>query len=262
LTNLVVNALVHGAGLVEVALDRHGGEIVLDVMDRGDGVPSAMLGRLFMPFERLGNGKDQKSSTGLGLALSRQLARGMGGDLEYLPREGGGAVFRLRLPATDIEPETDVAISSPDPVDVRSGKRVLVVDDHPELLSLCVTYFETMGWSATGAGSAEEALAILGASIFDALLTDLGLPGMDGFELVVEARKLPSNNRMAIAVLTGAALPEAEARCREVGGDFLRAKPVLLSELVGRLALAIDHRRATASNFVSREQVFGDDVPS
>jgi two-component system CheB/CheR fusion protein len=228
-------------------------------MDRGKGIPSETLGRLFKPFERLVNGKDQKASTGLGLALSRQLARGMGGELEYLPREGGGAVFRLRLPSTELEPERESSASDLVPVAGRAGLRALVVDDHPELLSLCVTYLETMGWSAIPASSGEEALAILETDGFDALLTDLGLPGMDGFDLVSATRARPGGDRMAIGILTGAALPEAEARCREVGADFLRAKPVLLSELVARLASAVDLRRATASSRLAREQVFGDE---
>lgn len=104
LCNLLENALRHApsdAHGVEVVVGREDGWLVLDVMDRGPGVPPEDLQRLFEPFHR-GIRSRGVRGTGLGLAIARGAARAQGGDVEYRPRDGGGSVFTLRLPAADV----------------------------------------------------------------------------------------------------------------------------------------------------------------
>lgn len=242
LTNLVTNALRHGSGLVEVRIVAVGDEIAIRVCDRGSGVPAAMIDRLFKPFERFGSELDPRASTGLGLALSRQLAQAMGGELQYRPREGGGAEFELRLPRSADLPRDEEAVEPTRPRRL-SDRFLLVVDDQKDLRELCIEYFEAIGWSVAGASCVDEALELVAARRFDALLTDLGLPGRDGDHLVRQVRDLPDGARMAIVVLTGAALPEARDRCLEAGADLVLVKPVLLSELASRMDVLVQDRR-------------------
>jgi signal transduction histidine kinase len=99
LRNLLENARRHGGGSVEVAVRRGAGGVAeLDVLDRGPGVPAELGERIFEPFFRLPGAAD--GGAGLGLSIARQVARRHGGDLVFLPREGGGTLFRATLRAT------------------------------------------------------------------------------------------------------------------------------------------------------------------
>jgi signal transduction histidine kinase len=107
--NLMVNAERYGEEPIEVVIAEHDGLATLEVTDRGPGVDAALADDLFTPFATSG----RPGSTGLGLSVSRQLARAMGGDLEYL-RDAGVTVFRLTLPAlTGAERSDSVSASAP-----------------------------------------------------------------------------------------------------------------------------------------------------
>jgi two-component system osmolarity sensor histidine kinase EnvZ len=99
LRNLVNNALNHAGGAIEVATRRHGARVLLEVMDRGPGVPAAETERLKQPFTRLDEARSGKGGAGLGLAIVDRIARAHGGRFELAPREGGGLVARLELAA-------------------------------------------------------------------------------------------------------------------------------------------------------------------
>jgi two-component system sensor histidine kinase KdpD len=99
LANLLENALRHGEGKpVELHARRRGDRLCFEVLDRGPGVPFAETERIFEPFHALGADR----GAGLGLAISRQIAEAQGGAVTYQPREGGGSVFSLELPAVDL----------------------------------------------------------------------------------------------------------------------------------------------------------------
>ena len=100
LTNLVDNALHHGGGAIEVATRRDGALVLIEVMDRGPGVPQSELERLKRPFTRLSEARSGRGGAGLGLAIVDRIARAHGGRFELAAREGGGLVARLGLAAT------------------------------------------------------------------------------------------------------------------------------------------------------------------
>jgi signal transduction histidine kinase len=98
--NLLENAGRHGAGPIEVALSApESGLIQLDVRDRGPGIPQSERELIFTPFYRRAGASEADGGVGLGLSLARQIARRHGGDIACLPRESGGACFRVTLPA-------------------------------------------------------------------------------------------------------------------------------------------------------------------
>ncbi len=103
LVNLLDNALRHSPPEmpVELALARVGSELVFDVRDRGSGVPEGYRERMFEPFQQ-GGAASRAGGAGLGLAIAQGVARAQGGDVRYRPREGGGSVFSLVLPAADL----------------------------------------------------------------------------------------------------------------------------------------------------------------
>jgi two-component system osmolarity sensor histidine kinase EnvZ len=97
--NLVDNALRHAGSPVEIAARRDGNRVLVEVMDRGPGVPPEQAERLKRPFTRLDEARSGPGGAGLGLAIVERVARGHGGRLELLPREGGGLLARLTLQA-------------------------------------------------------------------------------------------------------------------------------------------------------------------
>ncbi len=99
LGNLLENARKYGGGEIDVRTYMQGGDCCVDVMDRGPGIPAAEVERLKRPFTRLESARTNAGGTGLGLAIVERIARLHGGRLELLPREGGGLIARLRLPA-------------------------------------------------------------------------------------------------------------------------------------------------------------------
>lgn len=103
LVNLLENALRHGGSAVPVELHiaREGPDLLLEVLDRGPGIPEDEIPRLFEPFHRGVHARGAPGS-GLGLAIARDAARAQGGDVHYRPREAGGSVFTLRLPGADL----------------------------------------------------------------------------------------------------------------------------------------------------------------
>jgi two-component system osmolarity sensor histidine kinase EnvZ len=98
LANLLDNARKYGGDQIAVETRAEKGSVVIDVVDRGPGIPESEIERLKRPFTRLENARTDANSTGLGLAIVERIARLHGGTLELLPREGGGLIARLRLP--------------------------------------------------------------------------------------------------------------------------------------------------------------------
>lgn len=230
LTNLLANALHHGGGPVELELEADGAQVRLRVLDRGAGIPTGKAERLFQAFDRLD--RDHAGGvggSGLGLALSHMLAGLMDGSLEYRPREGGGSCFELTLPWS-AEIPSDADSSSDGGSDEEAGHLVLV-EDHDELRELLEDYFAAQGWTLEVFSRAQPALEACAARMPDVLLTDLGLPGVSGIELVRQVRELPQARGLRVIVLTGQVMPEDTRSCLEAGADAVLPKPFPLARL-------------------------------
>jgi two-component system osmolarity sensor histidine kinase EnvZ len=98
ISNLLDNALAYGGTQVCVATRADGGKLILEVLDRGPGIPREEAERLKQPFTRLEQARSGRGGSGLGLAIVDRIARHHGGSLELLPREGGGLIARVSLP--------------------------------------------------------------------------------------------------------------------------------------------------------------------
>lgn len=115
LVNLIENALKYSpaGSTIELRARREGDALELTVADRGPGIPTPERERIFEPFYRPGGGPPDVGGAGLGLSIARRLAEAQEGTVRYEPRDGGGSVFIVRLPAADLtEPETDAAARS------------------------------------------------------------------------------------------------------------------------------------------------------
>lgn len=238
LNNLLSNAIKFTAqGGVTISL--HAREeagslrLTIDVVDTGPGIDQTVLPRLFTPFDQLSSAVvRQHGGSGLGLVISRELARLMGGDLTATSASGFGAHFTL---TTTFEPAEapSAAIEGPS----ITGLRVLVVDDHVVNRRAIELILQPFGVDATLAESGEEALELLGAEAFDAVLMDVYMPGLDGRETTRRLRAGTGPNRaIPVVAVTASATPKDWDECAEAGMDAHVSKPIDPAELFGALA--------------------------
>jgi signal transduction histidine kinase/CheY-like chemotaxis protein len=243
LNNLLSNAIKFTErGDVTVVLDaRPAGERILlsiTVDDTGPGIVEAALPRLFTPFDQLNTAVvRQHGGSGLGLAISRELARLMGGDLTVASaspqgKESEGARFTLTAMLDTAEtPRVDDESRS------IAGLRVLVVDDHVVNRRAIELILEPFGVDATLAESGEEALELLRSEVFDAVLMDLYMPGMDGREATRILRASDGPNRdIPVIAVTASATPKDWEACAAAGMNAHVAKPIDPVELFSALA--------------------------
>ena len=227
--NLAANArdAMPAGGALEFATRLDGGFVELRVSDTGQGVPPEILPRVFDPFfttKAVGKG------TGLGLAQVYGMARSAGGAARIESAVGRGTTVVLRLPRAQGEPEGATAAPAPAQGEVR-GPRILLVDDDARVRGTLASYLRSSGLGVREARDAAEALAALEAERFDALVSDIVMPGeMDGLALAKAARRRDPELPVLLVSGFGPSVDDAAA-----AGFTVLAKPVELADLELRL---------------------------
>jgi PAS domain S-box-containing protein len=237
LWNLLSNAIkfTPSGGHVEVSARRSGDALEIVVRDTGKGISPAFLPHVFERFRQ-----DEAASTravrglGLGLAIVGQIVEMHGGTVNADSRGHGlGATFTVHLPAVDTPPQPQIT-SSPEPTVALVGRRLLVVDDEPDTCDLLRTAFEARGARVETAESAREALAQLQTGGVDLLLSDISMPGEDGFWLIHQVRSSADPRLKQLPALALTAYARAEDRDRALGAGFhmYLSKPIHPDEVV------------------------------
>lgn len=231
LTNLVNNAVhaMPGGGTLRLVTGRDGPTAVLSVSDTGIGMTAQVKARLFEPFYTT---KGERGS-GLGLFVSYGLITQHQGQIEVVSSPGAGTTFHLRFPAAP--PPVPVAAA---PAALRSGARVLVVDDEPEVRDVVATILRDSGMTVQEATDGQEALAAMADTPADLVITDLTMPGISGLELARELRA--RSPQLPILLLTGWG-PEWDGVTvnPELVNGVLK-KPVRLATLVDQVSQLLD----------------------
>lgn len=243
-TNLAKNsALYSGASDLWVtastqALEDERVLLQVRVEDNGKGIEPSVVDRLFGAFAR---GESDRDGTGLGLFISRDLARKMGGDVIYQEREGGGACFiltaQLRLPGSTDSVEVGTQMVSEE---LLQGKRVLVAEDNKMLQMLTRKLLEKLGAEVEVAENGLVALERAEVANFDLLLSDIFMPEMDGYALARQMRK--RNNLLPIIGVSAATIGEETDKMLASGADLVVAKPLGVEMLLRAYAEILQER--------------------
>jgi PAS domain S-box-containing protein len=209
-------------------------EILLGIADTGPGVAEAIAQRIFSAFEQ-GPDKASRGGAGLGLFISRRLARLMGGDLTLEPASKG-AHFRLSLIA-DRAPEADET-AAPEQAPVWAGKRALCVDDNDKNRRIAELILSKFGIEVTGCASGAEAIDLCAISPFDLILMDIVMPDMDGIETLRRLRADPSclNQATPAVALTAKVSLDDVAGYAAAGFDGVAGKPINVRDLAQAIA--------------------------
>ncbi len=247
--NLLSNAIKFtDTGSVVARISAHEGEegridVVISVIDTGPGVPGDVAEAVFSAFEQA-PGAASRGGAGLGLFISRRLARMMGGDLTLEPARAKGAHFRLTLSADRVDPEL-LKTATPDIDDAQwQGLRILCVDDNDKNRRIAALLLGKLGLDVTLCASGEEALDLCATQPFDVILMDIIMPEMDGLETLRRLRtESDSLNRATPAVaLTAKIAPEDIASYLQAGFASVSAKPINVADLASAIARVLAER--------------------
>jgi CheY-like chemotaxis protein len=250
--NLLSNAVkfTPKRGRIQVALERVNSHIEISVSDTGEGIEPEFLPYVFERFRQAeGTTTRRHGGLGLGLSIVKHLVELHGGTVRAKsPGKGQGSTFIVALPLLIVHPNADDSprvhptAAMPTPMDcdhIRLNEvRLLVVDDEPDARSLVKRLLEQCDANVVLAGSAAQALAEYEASTFDLLISDIGMPDQDGYDLIREIRRREttrSRKTPAIA-LTAFARSDDRRRAMLAGYQSHIAKPVEPAELIATVA--------------------------
>ncbi len=238
--NLVANAAKYtpARGEIWITDDRVGAEVHLRVRDNGIGIAADMVPRVFEMFAQAPQAIDRsRGGLGLGLAIVKSLVGLHGGTVSCTSEGlGRGSEFMLALPASD-------AVVAPRGLTEKSlprlaERKVLLVDDSQDIVELMADVLEALGHEVRVAIDGPSALAVLDSFTPDVALLDIGLPGMDGYELAAQLRARRPSSELKLVAITGYGQPADRARSAAAGFDEHLVKPVSVAALQATILVA------------------------
>jgi CheY-like chemotaxis protein/anti-sigma regulatory factor (Ser/Thr protein kinase) len=260
LANLINNAAKYTdrGGRISVTATREGKEIVFRVRDTGVGIPKELLSSIFEPFTQIDRTLDRaRGGLGLGLTLVRRLVEMHGGRV-VAQSEGPGlgseftVAFPAATPARQAEGEVRDSkwLSPAVPLDLR----VLVVDDNQDVAESTAVLLRMAGCDVHVVYDGDEALRAMPRLRPDAVLLDIGLPKINGYQVAERIRAEPEHRRTLIVAISGYGQEEHRLQSQQSGFDYHIVKPIDPPVLTGLLASLWSHRSSAAENVLSFPQ--------
>ncbi len=241
LMNLLSNAIKYNrrGGAVHVQIEPQGERVRIAVRDEGAGLDAQQQARLFQHFERLGAEASDVPGSGLGLVISRELARGMGAELQVQSTPGEGSTFAIVLAASEAAAGAEAMAASPavDPAAAWTAPRaVLYIEDEPLNALLMQEVFRLRpAWSLQVVGSGQLGLARAAELQPDAVLIDMNLPDMNGAEVVRRLRADSRTRALRCIALSADVMAEQIDTALAAGFDDYWTKPIDVAQVLAGL---------------------------
>ena len=235
--NLLHNAVKFSAtgGTVRVISETDGHSAVVSVTDEGEGIPPEFLPRVFEKFVQADGSKTRShGGLGLGLSLVKSFVESHGGTVTAESAGRGlGSRFTVRLPRKEVGAVSPVVDKQTSGSLVKPvGAHILIVEDDEDTLELLQSTFKAKGFRVTTCQSAPEALEIAPKNSIDLILSDIGMPHMDGFEMMKKLRELPNMHDVPAIALSGYATSKDTRMALAAGFNAHVSKPIEPSELL------------------------------
>lgn len=231
LLNLLSNAVkfTPDGGTVDVRAWRDREEVAVTVTDTGIGIDPADQDRIFDSFQQGERSASSSEGTGLGLTLSRRIVELHGGRLWVTSRPGEGSTFGLSIPQPSVEPPPEAGVWVDDE-ELLGGPTVVVIEDDPRSAELVALHLRAAGLRAVGAPTGEQGLDLVRTQAPFAVILDIHLPGMNGWEVLAALKSDPATAAVPVVVVSvepergrGFALGATEYLVKPVRGDHLLA---------------------------------------
>ncbi|MEJ2639170.1 MAG: ATP-binding protein [Desulfosarcinaceae bacterium] len=207
---------------------------LLEVTDTGSGMSPAVLERIYDPFFTT---KDKSEGTGLGLSVVHGIVKRHQGVISVESAPGRGTTFRIHLPTISQETRSETVSAKVCPT---GREHILVVDDEPQVLKMCTSVLERLGYQVTAQGNPSEALQLFcqKPQAFDLLLTDLTMPTLTGDKLAYEVHRYRPG--LPVVLFTGFSDSLSKELRRQSGIHTVISKPILRQELAMAIRRALD----------------------
>ncbi len=262
--NLLTNAVkfTPKGGRVDLRAYRLDGEVTIVVRDTGPGIPSAFLKRLFEPFQQVDASQTRREGgLGLGLAIVKQLVAAHSGTIDVESEERRGTTFTIRLPAQDVPVVHPTAVPAGEPESTQlaaTGRTlprlddltIVVVEDDRDSREMLVRLLSQQGAHVLDASSALEALALFERAVPDVIVSDIGMPRVDGLSLLRKIRSLPPERGAGVPAIAASAFVRAEDARQAYAAGFQEhvAKPIDPRELLEAVLRVAGRRPKAASH--------------
>ncbi|WP_392387812.1 ATP-binding protein [Burkholderia gladioli] len=241
LTNLIGNAIrFTQAGGVTLRVGHALDTLTFEVVDTGPGIAPEEMERLFLPFERGTAASAHDHGAGLGLTICKLLTHALGGSLEVDSEPGRGTRFVVKVFAPAVRSAAPARTELADIGGYRGPRRtLLIVDDLPDQRAIVAQMLAPLGFGIVEAGSGIDALRWLGTQAADAILMDISMPAMDGYETsrLIRERRISA---APIMLLSANAFADDRERAIAIGCDDYLVKPVQVPVLLDKLAALLE----------------------
>ena len=227
-----------------------------NVKDTGIGIPQKKQVYIFESFAQADGSTTRKyGGTGLGTTISKQLVRIMGGDIGLSSTPGKGSVFWFTLPLKIDQENRNSAVTQP-PHTLLAGKKILVVGANQKTRFVFSSHLKAWGCLPREAQTAMDALSILKKETdFHLMLTDIHMPGLDGFELVRQLRNLPDLAQLPVILLTSIGKIGDNRRCRDLDIQGYLIKPIKQQALKTAITAVLTSSKTTTPTPITRHSI-------